>query len=161
MEHELPTSLVVLLTQHWVISWDAVQEAYTVIPCASFMDKQSADLWDCLASNCSLPEWVQPHPSLYGSDRSAVLLGAEFPFTACPSREERWSRRMKSQTEEWIYSCRKWYTICAQLTVIRCAKKRMWWGFYSVRDHLWQWNCLDLSLNCFMVNSNFGCEGVL
>lgn len=40
MESELLISPVVLLTQHWVIWWGAIQEVYTVIPCTSFKGKQ-------------------------------------------------------------------------------------------------------------------------
>lgn len=39
MESELPSSPVVLLVELWVIWWDAMQEAYTVIPCTSFVGR--------------------------------------------------------------------------------------------------------------------------
>lgn len=30
-----------------------------------------------------------------------------------------------------------------------------------ILHHSWPWNCLEPSLNCFIVNSNFGHEGIL
>lgn len=45
MESELPSSPVVPVTELWVTGWDAMQETYSVIPCTSFMAKQSVPIF--------------------------------------------------------------------------------------------------------------------
>lgn len=98
MESELPSSPVVLLTELWVIWWDAVQEAYTVIPCTSFVGKQRLPIFGTVmpAIAHSQSKCSPTHPYM---DRSANFLGGEFPFTTLSSRKECCSFGMKSQSE--------------------------------------------------------------
>lgn len=162
-ESELPTSPVVLLTQHWVIWWDAIQEAYTVIPCTSFMGKQRVPIFGIVtpAIPHSQSECSPTHPYMDHIGQQFSWEPNSFSKFSLQEKgvgHSEWRARLMSES---VCSCRKQYTICAQLTVIRCPKEWMWWELYSVQGHSWQWNCLELSLNCFMVNSNFGHEGIL
>lgn len=75
-----------------------MQEAYTVIPCTSFVGQQTLPIFGTVVpaiahsqSKCS-----PTHPYM---DRSANFLGGEIPFTALSSRKQCSSFGMKSQSK--------------------------------------------------------------